>query len=112
MFSFVDTLANTVHSTVDATKSVASSAVDKGVSFVGSAKGTSLFCLLFIFCRSSFITLFLLKFNFVDTVANTFDATKNVAASAVDTGVSYAASAKGSCPRYFISFYIWFPYFC
>ena len=39
-YYFVDTLANTVHSTVDATKSVASSAVDKGVSFVGSAKGS------------------------------------------------------------------------
>lgn len=35
----VDTVANTVQSTVDTTKNVASSAIEKGSSVVGSAKG-------------------------------------------------------------------------
>lgn len=35
----VDTVASTVHSTVDTTKNAAASVVDKGVSFVGGAKG-------------------------------------------------------------------------
>lgn len=77
---FVDTVANTVNSTVDTTKSVAASAVDKGSSLIGSAK---------------------------DTVASTYDATKNVAASAVDTGVSYATSAKGSLPYFFVFFFLY-----
>lgn len=37
---FVDTVANTVSSTVDTTKNVAASVVDKGVAFVGNAKST------------------------------------------------------------------------
>lgn len=33
---------------------------------------------------------------FIDTVAQTVDKTKTVAASAVDTSLSYAGAAKGS----------------
>lgn len=39
---FIDTVASTVNATVDTTKNVASSAVDKGSSVVGSIKGVSL----------------------------------------------------------------------
>lgn len=35
----LNTVVNTVHSTVDTTKNVAASAVDKGAAIVGSAKG-------------------------------------------------------------------------
>lgn len=35
----LDTVTGTVHTTVDTTKNVAASAVDKGASLVGAAKG-------------------------------------------------------------------------
>lgn len=45
---FVDTVTNTVSATVDTTKNVAASAVDKGSAFVGSAKG--IFTQIYYFC--------------------------------------------------------------
>lgn len=39
-FLFVDTVTNSVNYTVDTSKSVATSAYDKGTSYVSSAKGT------------------------------------------------------------------------
>lgn len=35
----IDTVASTVHSTVDTTKNAAASVIDKGASLVGGAKG-------------------------------------------------------------------------
>lgn len=37
--SFVDTVVNTVSSTIDTTKSAAASVVDKGTAIVGGTKG-------------------------------------------------------------------------
>lgn len=35
----IDTVVNTVHSTVDSTKNVAASAFDKGTALIGGVKG-------------------------------------------------------------------------
>lgn len=37
----LDTVAQTVHATVDATKNVAASAIEKGTTAIGSAKGNT-----------------------------------------------------------------------
>lgn len=40
---FIDTVAKTVYSTVDTTKNVAAAAVEKGTTFIGTAKGITCF---------------------------------------------------------------------
>lgn len=93
-FCFVDTVVSTINTTFDTTKNVAASAVDKGTTLIGTAKG--IIKNLFKIEQGDFCNLFKNIFSFLDSVASTVDTTKKVAASAVDTGMSYVGTAKGS----------------
>lgn len=85
---FVDSVASALHSTVDATKNVATSAA-------GTVKGTSKWA-YFLFELLSFANKRFFTLNFiVDTAESTLDTTKNVAASVVDKGSSLIGGAKG-----------------
>lgn len=93
-------------STVDTTKNVAASAVDKSASFLGNAKGTAKYSIVSIhriFSDNSKLILFIVD-SVASTVSSTVDTTKSVAGSVFEKGTAFVGGAKGTFLCYLIIF--------
>lgn len=96
-FFFLDSVANTIQSTVDTTQKTAQSLVDTGKTYASSAKGKFLFRLFYLifFFWVYFKTCQFVIDTVADTVSNSVGETKNIADSTTETAKSYVDSAKG-----------------